>query len=191
MLLFRHRLTNNKRAGANSTGVYGGVVAPENGNGNGDPDNLKNSWLRGVQKSDEDGVVQFRTIFPGHYIGRTNHLHVLVHPDAKPFPNGTILSTTASFVGQLYFPQELANRVEKKAPYNTNKQPVTSNDQDEFLQGDLAQGGNPIIDYKLVTNDISDGVIGWLSYGIDVEKKETVEPIHTFNAREAEETQAY
>lgn len=58
----------------NATGVYSGIVA--NGNGNSaDSANLNTTFLRGVQKTGEDGVVQFQTIFPGHYTGRTTHIH--------------------------------------------------------------------------------------------------------------------
>lgn len=53
----------------NSTGVYGGVVANGNGNSN-DASNLNKTFLRGLQKSDQDGVVSFDTTFPGHYTGR-------------------------------------------------------------------------------------------------------------------------
>lgn len=58
---------------ANSTGVYSGVQS--NGNGNyDDTSNLDNIALRGIQQADDDGVVQFSTIFPGHYTGRTTHI---------------------------------------------------------------------------------------------------------------------
>jgi hypothetical protein len=53
----------------NSTGVYSGVIANGNGNSN-DSSNLDNTFNRGIQKSDEDGVVTFQTTFPGHYTGR-------------------------------------------------------------------------------------------------------------------------
>jgi len=53
----------------NSTGVYSGVVA--NGNGNvSDTSNLDATFLRGINLSDEDGVVTYDTVFPGHYTGR-------------------------------------------------------------------------------------------------------------------------
>lgn len=54
----------------NSTGVYGGVVASGNGNSN-VSDNLNATFLRGVQPSDDSGVVTFDTLVPGHYTGRT------------------------------------------------------------------------------------------------------------------------
>lgn len=58
---------------ANSTGVYSGVESTGNGNSD-DATNLDNIALRGIQQADDDGVVQFSTIFPGHYTGRTIHV---------------------------------------------------------------------------------------------------------------------
>jgi Dioxygenase len=56
---------------SNATGVYSGVVANGNGNSN-DSSNLSNTALRGVQKTDKHGFVQFHTTFPGHYDGIVN-----------------------------------------------------------------------------------------------------------------------
>ena len=36
-------------------------------------------FLRGVQLTDAMGIVEFSTIFPGCYMGRTNHIHLPVH----------------------------------------------------------------------------------------------------------------
>ncbi|EKG18301.1 Intradiol ring-cleavage dioxygenase [Macrophomina phaseolina MS6] len=49
---------------ANATGVYSGIDV-SNGQGG-----LNTTFLRGVQESDDDGVAQFDTIFPGHYEGK-------------------------------------------------------------------------------------------------------------------------
>jgi hypothetical protein len=53
----------------NATGVYGGVVARGNGNSR-DSSNLNNTAFRGLQKTDSAGIVQFDTVFPGHYTGK-------------------------------------------------------------------------------------------------------------------------
>lgn len=50
---------------ANATGVYSGVVQQGNGNAD-DTSNLNNTFLRGIAQADDDGVVQFNTLFPGH-----------------------------------------------------------------------------------------------------------------------------
>jgi protocatechuate 3,4-dioxygenase beta subunit len=55
-------------------GVYGGI-AGGNAGGVSDERELNNTMLRGIQPSVADGVVLFDTIFPGHYVGRTPHIH--------------------------------------------------------------------------------------------------------------------
>jgi protocatechuate 3,4-dioxygenase beta subunit len=55
--------------------------------------------LRGHQFTDDAGRYRLETIVPGHYPGRTRHLHVKVQA-----PNGPVLTT------QLYFPDEPANQ---------------------------------------------------------------------------------
>lgn len=57
----------------NSTGVYSGVVANGNGNNN-DTTNTDNTFLRGIQQTDQNGIVQFETLFPGHYDGMKSFL---------------------------------------------------------------------------------------------------------------------
>lgn len=63
---------------ANSTGVYSGVVVSGNGN-SGDKTNLNATFGRGLQQTDKQGVVPFTTFYPGHYTGRTQHIHVATH----------------------------------------------------------------------------------------------------------------
>lgn len=171
------------RIEANSTGVYGGVVARENGSGLKDPNNKYNTWLRGVQKTDKDGVVQFNTLFPGHYEGRTIHIHVMAHLNAKPLPNGTLIDNTAAYVGQMYFDQNLIYAVEQKSPYNTNKQKLTPNSGDFILQQDISQGGNPFMTHKMVGNKLEDGLIAWLNYGINVTARNRVQPVGTYKPK--------
>ena len=50
------------------------------------------TFCRGAQVTNADGVAQFRTVYPGWYPGRTPHIHVKVHLDRT-----TVLPT------QLYF----------------------------------------------------------------------------------------
>jgi Dioxygenase len=49
----------------NSTGVYSGMVATGNGNTD-DASNLNATFLRGIQPTDSEGVVTFKSVFPGH-----------------------------------------------------------------------------------------------------------------------------
>jgi hypothetical protein len=140
------------------------VVANGNGVGVGDATNINNTMLRGVQKTDKDGAVQFATLFPGHYIGRTTHIHLMVHLNAKPYPNGTLIDTTAAHVGQMYFDQSLITEVEKLNPYPSNRQALTTNAQDFILAGEAATT-DPFMEYILLGDDVKEGLFAWLSIG--------------------------
>ncbi|TQV97867.1 hypothetical protein V2A60_006416 [Cordyceps javanica] len=169
---------------ANATGVYGGVVQ-EGFEDRNDPWEATwgLTWLRGIQKSGVDGAVHFETIFPGHYEGRAIHIHVLTHPNAKPLPNNTIIDDHASHVGQMYFDQGLIDQVERVAPYNTNKQPRTSNNQDWILQEDIRAGGHPFIQVKKIGTRLEDGLIGWINFGVNGRKDKKQQPITTYHPR--------
>lgn len=150
----------------NSTGVYGGVAVFGNGVGSSDKSNLNNTWLRGAQKTDKDGAVQFSTLFPGFYQGRATHIHVAVHLNATPLANGTLIDTTAAHVGQMYFDQDLIAEVNKLAPYTGNKQRFTTNAQDLVLNG-VHGDSDPIMEYTRLGEGLEDGLLAWLSIGIN------------------------
>jgi protocatechuate 3,4-dioxygenase beta subunit len=45
-------------------------------NGNvADTSNLNNTMMRGFQRTDNNGIVAFNTMMPGHYPIRANHVH--------------------------------------------------------------------------------------------------------------------
>jgi hypothetical protein len=148
--------------------VYSGALATVNGDhGMTDKANLNKGFLRGSQKTDEDGVVQFSTIFPGHYVGRTTHLHVISHIGATPKANNTIWNTKVSHVGQTFFDQALIDRVEKLRPYSTNKQAMTKNSADSILLQEAATA-DPFFNYVTLGDDLlKDGIFGWFSFGIN------------------------
>ena len=59
----------------NSTGVYSGLVATGNGNTD-DASNFNATFLRGIQPTDSEGVVTFKSVFPGHVSPLTPSLHL-------------------------------------------------------------------------------------------------------------------
>lgn len=134
------------------------------------------TFLRGLQKTDADGVALFETLFPGHYSGRATHIHVMLHQNATPAANGTLMSTTAAHVGQIYFDQDLITRVEATAAYAANKQALTTNAKD----GLLAQGatvGDPIVHYvELGEGGVGEGLLGWIAFGVNATLARTVRP---------------
>jgi len=150
----------------NSTGVYGGVL---NYPGNGNPNDLSlinTTTLRGIQFTNVDGVATFDTVVPGHYAGRTNHVHAIAHVGAKQLPNGTITGGSVAHIGQMYFDQSLLKAVEGTQPYASNTQTWTQNAQDILLQQG-ANGDDPVVQYVLIGDSIEDGIFAWIRFGVD------------------------
>ncbi|KZL87508.1 intradiol ring-cleavage dioxygenase-like protein [Colletotrichum incanum] len=160
---------------ANSTGVYGGVL---NYPGNGNPNDLSlinTTTLRGVQFTDKEGMAAFDTVVPGHYAGRTNHVHAIAHIGAIKQPNNTITGGRVAHIGQMYFDQKLLDAVEKLPPYSTNHQAVTKNAQD----GPMMMSSNtddPVVRYALVGQTLSDGIYAWIRFGVDANANRPLNP---------------
>ncbi|OCK85613.1 aromatic compound dioxygenase [Lepidopterella palustris CBS 459.81] len=146
---------------ANSTGVYSGIDTSSGQGG------LNTTYLRGVQPTSSDGVAEFDTIFPGHYAGRAIHNHVVVHTNASILPNGSYAGGTVAHIGQLFFDEELRSAVEETYPYNTNTQVITSNEDDMWAPGQADNEYDPFPEFVYLSNNITDGLLMWISIGID------------------------
>ncbi|KAJ5394456.1 uncharacterized protein N7487_012097 [Penicillium crustosum] len=163
----------------NSTGVYSGVVASGNGNSD-DQTNLNNTFNRGIQKSNREGVIQMQTTFPGHYTGRATHIHVLTHPanETQVLANGTLsglYSSHSSHVGQIFFDQDLITAADEVYPYSNNTQEVTLNSDDSILAEEL-DTIDPFMEYVFLGDDITDGIFAWISVGMDPTVDSSVSP---------------
>ncbi|KAK8157881.1 Intradiol ring-cleavage dioxygenase, partial [Phyllosticta citrichinensis] len=149
---------------ANATGVYSGIST----SGNYAADGLNSTYLRGIQATDNDGVVAFETIFPGHYDGRATHTHLLAHMNVTVQPNNTITTTNnITHIGQLFWNEELRSAVEAVYPYTTNTQAVTSNSDDMW---DIVQAGttyDPFPEYVYLGDEVDDGLFAWIQIGIN------------------------
>ncbi len=130
-----------------ATGGYAGV------SGQGNPNNLGQKFLRGYQITDSNGAVEFTTIYPGWYSGRTVHFHYQV----RLFAGAT---RTYQFVSQLVFDDALTDQVFTQAPYNARPNRNTRNSNDG-----IAQSGGSAILLSLT----SDGAGGYTtSYNVGV-----------------------
>ncbi|KAK7534151.1 Intradiol ring-cleavage dioxygenase [Phyllosticta citribraziliensis] len=158
--------------GCNATGVYSGIGVSIDGSVQG---GFNSTFLRGVQSTNVDGIVDFDTIFPGHYLGRTTHEHVVVHVGSKALANSTSTGGTVAHIGQLYFDETLRSAVEATAPYNTNTIAVTSNNEDRFSGGQATNEYDPFVEYiYLDSSDITAGILAWGSIGVDSAADRTV-----------------
>uniref|UniRef100_A0A060T6K3 ARAD1B19426p n=1 Tax=Blastobotrys adeninivorans TaxID=409370 RepID=A0A060T6K3_BLAAD len=153
---------------ANATGVYSGVQDSTNGNGD-DTSNLNKTFLRGIQQTDEDGVAQFKSIFPGHYQGRATHIHVVAHVDSQVLPNNTLSGGHVAHIGQLFFDQDLISEVEATYPYTENTATITKNADDDILQTETEDtASDPFLEYALLGDSINDGIFAWVTLGVNV-----------------------
>lgn len=82
------------------------------------------TWLRGTQLADADGVVAFETLYPGWYAGRAVHIHV----KARTADGREIAS-------QIYFPDDVSDRVHGEGAYAGHKGRRVRNDSDGLFRG--------------------------------------------------------
>lgn len=96
----------------------------------------EDTFLRGSQPTDAVGMVEFRTIYPGWYPGRTVHIHLIVQV------GGVALTS------QLYFPEPVNDEVLALPPYSTRLGRDTTNATDTILP----TGGSPaVLDLEVVS----------------------------------------
>jgi protocatechuate 3,4-dioxygenase beta subunit len=111
--------------GGRGPGGFGGPGGPGRGRGGpgrgpGGPPAARQTdatrFLRGIQLSDKRGMVEFGTLYPGWYAGRTIHIHLKVRL------GGTVAGETyagghVSHTGQLFFPEDVTEQIAGLEPY--------------------------------------------------------------------------
>jgi len=109
------------------------------------------TFLRGLQTTDTNGVVSFRTIYPGWYHGLATHIHVQL------FVNGAVVKTT-----QIAFPEDVSSAVYQTGVYAAHGQNATSNSRDNVF----ADG----VDHELasLSGGAAGGYTGTLTIGVSV-----------------------
>jgi protocatechuate 3,4-dioxygenase beta subunit len=112
---------------ANSQGIYSNIQ---------DLGTTGKRFLRGYQVTDGNGTVQFTTIYPGWYQGRTIHIHDKV----RTF-NGLV--KTMEWTSQLYFDNSINQQVQKEPPYSYHGPPQTLNEEDGIYTGPSTDGITP------------------------------------------------
>ena len=135
-----------------------------------------NTFLRGIQQTSDEGYAQFISIFPGHYTGRATHIHILAHQtDGTLNDNSTYSGSTVTHVGQVFFDQDLITTVEENSPYSTNTQETTENTEDSILEEE-ADDIDPFMEYVLLGDSVTDGILAWASIGINTSATYDVSP---------------
>jgi protocatechuate 3,4-dioxygenase beta subunit len=134
---------------ADAEGDYSGFDSgsgggPPGGGGSGPATNT--TYLRGGQVTDTDGIVEFLTIYPGWYPGRTVHIHAKVHLD-----NSTLLTT------QFYFDDGFTDSVFTRDPYTSRGSRDTVNADDSIFDDRLL----------LTLSEDGDASVGLITLDVD------------------------
>ncbi|HYO47312.1 MAG TPA: intradiol ring-cleavage dioxygenase [Gemmatimonadota bacterium] len=108
-------------------GVYSDVEDPSF-------DTQGRKFLRGYQVTDADGAARFTTIYPGWYRGRAVHVHFKVRSAPEAVPG-------FDFTSQLFFDDELSDRVHEQEPYAANG----ARDRRNSGDGIFRQGGPALV----------------------------------------------
>ncbi|MFE1308136.1 intradiol ring-cleavage dioxygenase [Streptomyces sp. NPDC058755] len=130
-----------------------------------------NTYLRGYQIANANGVVKFETIFPGWYTPRTCHIHVKVHTGGEK-ADGTYEGGKVNHTGQLFFDDDIAEEIFALEPYSQHTGSYTTLADDMVYDGGGAAGG--LLTLKPVhKSDLSKGYKGFLTLGIDPDAENT------------------
>jgi protocatechuate 3,4-dioxygenase beta subunit len=113
-------------------------------------DTVGQTFLRGIQRTDANGLALFTTVYPGWYPGRTVHIHVKVHI------GGNVVHT-----GQLFFRDAFTAAVYKRSPYKARGAPDMLNAEVSIY----ANGGSRSL---LGLKASGKGYVGSISMGVRV-----------------------
>ena len=133
-------------------GLYSGYDA----NSNVGQSNL--TYLRGIQKSDSNGFVTFKTIYPGWYEGRITHIHCMV------FLTGSTLSSSSSSMAttQFAFPLSITAAVYTSPLYTKGQNTsVTS-----FASDNVFSDGTTT-ELLALSGNAGAGYVGGIVIGVD------------------------
>jgi protocatechuate 3,4-dioxygenase beta subunit len=111
-------------------------------------DTSSKTFLRGIQRTDKNGLAVFTTIYPGWYQGRAVHIHVKVHV------GGNVVHT-----GQLFFPDALTLEIYKAAPYASRGNASTTDAQDSIYVNGGKRG-------LLALKKVGAGYVGTIAMGV-------------------------
>ena len=111
------------------------------------------TFCRGTQTADDAGIVEFATIYPGWYPGRTPHIHVRIWVDGSPVK-----------VGQLYFPDDYSAQIYAGGAYAEFGGADTTNATDGLTQDIEADGS--LLTLAAGTTRSGEGTVALTNLGI-------------------------
>jgi protocatechuate 3,4-dioxygenase beta subunit len=122
------------------------------------------TFLRGVQLTSSEGVAEFATIYPGWYAGRTLHIHLKVIVDGK-VSGSTYKGGHVSHTGQLFFPEDVTDRIAQLQPYASHQVELVRHAEDSIFQ--QAGEGSIVTLTPLEEGSVKAGYLAEITLGVD------------------------
>ncbi|KAF6833037.1 hypothetical protein CPLU01_05833 [Colletotrichum plurivorum] len=127
------------------------------------------TWLRGMWPTDSNGIMEMKTVFPGFYVERTIHIHAQVHTDWSVRSNGTVVASNVVSTGQLFFGEELSQKIMALEPYvghtAINR---TINAVDSIYAEEQSGSWNPLMVVEpLDGEDVTKGMLAYITLGVE------------------------
>lgn len=117
-------------------------------------------YLRGVQATDSNGMVTFKTIFPACYSGRWPHIHFEIYPTL----NSATVSTNKLRTSQLALPSAQCAEVFATTGYEAS----VRNFAQTHLSTDNVFSEGSTLQVASVTGNVSEGYVATLVVGVAV-----------------------
>ncbi|KAF2146995.1 uncharacterized protein K452DRAFT_218130 [Aplosporella prunicola CBS 121167] len=127
------------------------------------------TFLRGIWPSNDEGMLEMKTVFPGFYAGRTIHVHAQIYTDWTLHDNGTLQSGHVVSTGQLYFPENVTKTLMKLEPYKSHTEiERVTNEEDHHIGEGRVGGYDPVVNVVPADGEnIENGIIGYITMGVD------------------------
>jgi protocatechuate 3,4-dioxygenase beta subunit len=123
------------------------------------------TYLRGIQLTDRDGLAEFATIYPGQYPGRTTHIHLKVHIGGQrrgdAYSGGHV-----SHTGQLFTTDQRDAEVFALPPYNREAPALTPREAD-FIFREQGGSSSALALTPAGTSLVRDGLTGRATLGVN------------------------
>jgi protocatechuate 3,4-dioxygenase beta subunit len=120
-------------------------------------------FLRGFQLADANGQVQFLTIYPGWYSGRTVHIHFMIRTVGAE-------GQAYEFVSQFFFDEAVTDQVHAQQPYAAKGYRNTLNTSDNIYNN----GGDQLL--LDTTGGNANGYAALINIGLDLTDAEVGAP---------------
>ena len=139
----------------NASGVYSDISSEQT---------LGRTYLRGVQFTDKHGRVSFKSIFPGHYTGRTTHIHVRIHINSGDSKN-KLVGGHICHTGQMFPPEAVYREAYRLKPYSPETATIVTHAEDRVWT--QQHGYEGLMKFTQVGHRLSKGLIGSLTMAVN------------------------